>query len=132
LQVALLSSVLVRDLAKSAKHMLVVEFTDLEIGSAAERYRTSVAKYLPKPLRALYRGGGAGTVDSSPAVTPPSVKSKGKATKAVISDIASAGISGMAYRSLTAAAHYYNINRDGSAAGCTPRRMGSGSRETGV
>jgi hypothetical protein len=37
--------------------MFAIEFTDLEIGSAAERYRTSVAKYLPKPLRTLYRGG---------------------------------------------------------------------------
>ena len=37
--------------------MLIVEFADLEIGSAAERYSTSVAKYLPKPLRTLYRGG---------------------------------------------------------------------------
>jgi hypothetical protein len=37
--------------------MLVVEFADLEIGSAAERYRTSMAKYLPKRLRTLYRSG---------------------------------------------------------------------------
>ena len=37
--------------------MLIVEFARLEIGSAAERYSTSVAKYFPKPLRALYRGG---------------------------------------------------------------------------
>jgi hypothetical protein len=37
-RLAFLSSVLVRDLPKSAKDMLVVEFTDLEIGSAAERY----------------------------------------------------------------------------------------------
>jgi hypothetical protein len=36
-RLAFLSSVLVRDLPKSAKDMLVVEFTDLEIG-AAERY----------------------------------------------------------------------------------------------
>ena len=39
--------------------MLIVEFARLEIGSAAERYSTSVAKYFPKPLRALYRGGRA-------------------------------------------------------------------------
>jgi hypothetical protein len=58
-----LSSVLVRDLPKSAKDMLVVEFTDLEIGSAAESYRTSVTKYLPKPLRTLYRGGRARAVN---------------------------------------------------------------------
>jgi hypothetical protein len=43
--------------------MSVIEFTDLEIGSAAERYRTSVAKYLPKPLRVLYRGGRARAVN---------------------------------------------------------------------
>jgi hypothetical protein len=43
--------------------MLVVEFTDLEIGSATERYWTSVAKYLPKPLRTVYRGGRAGAVN---------------------------------------------------------------------
>jgi hypothetical protein len=62
-QVAFLSSVLIRHLPKSAKDMLVVEFTDLEIGSAAERYGASVAKYLPKPLRTLYRGGRAGAVN---------------------------------------------------------------------
>lgn len=39
--------------------MLIVKFANLEIGSAAERYRTSMAKYLPKPLRTLYRGGRA-------------------------------------------------------------------------
>jgi hypothetical protein len=39
--------------------MFVVESADLEIGGATERYRTSMAKYLPKPLRTLYRGGGA-------------------------------------------------------------------------
>jgi hypothetical protein len=38
LRLAFLSSVLVRDLSKSAKDMLVVECTDLEIGSATERY----------------------------------------------------------------------------------------------
>ena len=43
--------------------MLIVEFADLEIGSAAKRYRTSMAKYLPKPLCALYRGGGARAVN---------------------------------------------------------------------
>ena len=43
--------------------MLVVEFADLKIGSAAERYRTSMAKYLPKPLRTLYRGGRARAVN---------------------------------------------------------------------
>ena len=58
-----LSSVLVRDLPESAKHMLVVKFTDLEIGSVAERYGTSVAKYLPKPSRTLYRSGRARAVN---------------------------------------------------------------------
>jgi hypothetical protein len=48
---------------KSAKHMLIVEFVDLEIGSAAERYRTSMAKYLPKPLRTPYRGSRARAVN---------------------------------------------------------------------
>jgi hypothetical protein len=43
--------------------MLIVEFSDLEIGSAAERYRTSMAKYLPKPLRTLYRSGRARAVN---------------------------------------------------------------------
>jgi hypothetical protein len=43
--------------------MFVVEFTDLEIGSAAVHYWTSVAKYLPKPLRTFYRGGRAGAVN---------------------------------------------------------------------
>jgi hypothetical protein len=58
-----MSSILVCNLSKSAKHMLVVEFADLEIGSAAERYTTSTAKYLPKPLRTLYRGGRARAVN---------------------------------------------------------------------
>ena len=43
--------------------MLIVKFAHLEIGSAAERYRTSMAKYLPKPLRTLYRGGRAWAVN---------------------------------------------------------------------
>jgi hypothetical protein len=43
--------------------MLVVEFADLKIGSAAECYSTSMAKYLPKPLRTLYRGGRARAVN---------------------------------------------------------------------
>jgi hypothetical protein len=53
------SSELVCDLPKSAKHMLIVEFADLEIGRADERYSASMAEYLPKPLRTLYCGGGA-------------------------------------------------------------------------
>ena len=43
--------------------MLIVKLANLEIGSAAERYRTSMAKYLPKPLRTLYRGGRAWAVN---------------------------------------------------------------------
>jgi hypothetical protein len=43
--------------------VLIVEFADLKIGSAAESYRTSMAEYLPKPLRALYRGGRANAVN---------------------------------------------------------------------
>jgi hypothetical protein len=57
------SSILVCHLPKSAKQMLIVEFADLKIGSAAERYRTSMAKYFPKPLRTLYRGGRARAVN---------------------------------------------------------------------
>jgi hypothetical protein len=44
---------------KSPEHMLVVEFADLEIGRADERYSASMAKYLPKPLRAFDCRGGA-------------------------------------------------------------------------
>jgi len=40
--------------------MLIVEFADLEIGSAAELYGTSMAKCLPKPLRTLWRDAAAG------------------------------------------------------------------------
>jgi hypothetical protein len=57
------SSILVCHLPKSAKQMLVVEFADLKIGSAAERCRPSMAKYLPEPLRALYRGDRARAVN---------------------------------------------------------------------
>jgi hypothetical protein len=53
------SSVLVCDLPKSAKHMLIVEFADLEIGRADERYSASMAEYPPKPLRTFYCGRGA-------------------------------------------------------------------------
>ena len=56
-------SILVCHLPKSAKQMLIVKLANLEIGSAAERYRTSMAKYLPKPLRTLYRGGRAWAVN---------------------------------------------------------------------
>jgi hypothetical protein len=48
---------------KSAKNMPIVEFANLEIRSAAERYRTSMAKYFPKPLGTLYRGGRARAVN---------------------------------------------------------------------
>jgi hypothetical protein len=57
------SSILVCHLPKPAKQMLIVEFADLEIGSAAERYRSSVAKNLPKPLCPLYCGGRARAVN---------------------------------------------------------------------
>jgi hypothetical protein len=43
--------------------VLIVEFADLKIGSAAESYRTSMAEYLPKPLRTLYRSGRANAVN---------------------------------------------------------------------
>ena len=56
------SSILVCHLPKSAKHTFIVEFSDLKIAGAAVRYSTSMAKYLPKRLRALYRSGGARAV----------------------------------------------------------------------
>jgi hypothetical protein len=40
--------------------MLIVEFADLKIGRADERYSASMAEYPPKPLRPLYCGRGAG------------------------------------------------------------------------
>jgi hypothetical protein len=49
------SSILICHLPKPAKQVLFVGFTDLEIGSAAKRYRTSMAKYFPKPLRKIKR-----------------------------------------------------------------------------
>ena len=55
--------ILVRHLPKPAKQMLVVELAGLEIGSAAESYRPSMAKDLPKPLRTLYRGGRARAIN---------------------------------------------------------------------
>jgi hypothetical protein len=55
------SSVLVCDLPKPAKHMLIVEFTDLEIGGSDERCGPGMAEYPPKPLRTFYRGSGACT-----------------------------------------------------------------------
>jgi len=39
--------------------LLVVEFTDLEIAGATERYCARMAQGFPKVLRALNRGGGA-------------------------------------------------------------------------
>jgi hypothetical protein len=57
------SPVLVGDLPKSAKHMLIVEFADLEIGRADERYSARMAKYPPKPLRTFYCGGRARAFD---------------------------------------------------------------------
>ena len=52
-----------RHLPKSAKHALAIEFSGLEIGRAAESYRPRMAKDLPKPLRTLYRCGGAWAVN---------------------------------------------------------------------
>lgn len=46
-------------MTKSPEHMLIVEFADLEIGRADERYSASMAKYLPKPLRAFDCRDGA-------------------------------------------------------------------------
>ena len=43
--------------------MRIVEFSYLEIASAAERYRTGMAKYLPKRLRSLYRSGWAWAIN---------------------------------------------------------------------
>ena len=66
------SLVLVRDMPKSPEHMPVVEFADLEIGRANERYSASMAKYLPKPLRAFDCRGGAralnGFTGGNPAI----------------------------------------------------------------
>jgi hypothetical protein len=43
--------------------MLIVEFADLEIGRANERYSASMAEYSPKPLRTFYCGGGTRAFD---------------------------------------------------------------------
>ena len=43
--------------------MPFIEFSFLKIGGAAECDRTSMAKYLPKRLRALYRSGRVRTID---------------------------------------------------------------------
>jgi hypothetical protein len=43
--------------------MFIVEPPDLEIGSAAVRYRTGMAKYLPQSLRALDGDGGARAIN---------------------------------------------------------------------
>src|ERR1700688_3160018 len=51
------SSIVGRNLAKSPKDLLGVEFPSLRIAGAAECNRTRMAKCFPKPLRALYRGG---------------------------------------------------------------------------
>jgi hypothetical protein len=80
-----LSEILARHLTKSAKQMFVVRSADLEIGSAAERHGTSMAKYLPKPLRALYRGRGAQAVNRFTGSNLPVNEIEGKATKEMIS-----------------------------------------------
>ena len=53
--VIVFSQVLLRNLAKPAQHMPVVEFTLLEIAGAAERNGTGMSQDLPQPLRRLYR-----------------------------------------------------------------------------
>ena len=82
-----MSSELVCDLPKSAKHMLVVEFSDLEIGRADERYSASMAEYLPSPCARSIAAAGLAHSMGSPAAMPLSTKSKGNATNKVISAI---------------------------------------------
>jgi hypothetical protein len=53
------SSIVGRDLSKSPKDLLGVEFANLKIASPADCYRTCMAKSFPKPLRMLCRGGRA-------------------------------------------------------------------------
>jgi len=43
--------------------MLIGESAYFKIARAAERYRASMAKYLPKRLCTFYRGGGARAID---------------------------------------------------------------------
>jgi hypothetical protein len=64
--------------------MLVVGFADLEIGSAAERYRASMAKYLPKPFRTLYRGGRDRAVNGFTSSNAAINEIESNATKKVI------------------------------------------------
>jgi hypothetical protein len=64
--------------------MLVVEFADLEIGSAAERYRTAWPNTLPKPFRTLYRGGRDRAVNGFTSSNAAINEIKSNATKKVI------------------------------------------------
>jgi hypothetical protein len=45
-------------LSKSPEDVFVVEFSDPEIGGAAECDGTCMAKGFPKPVRTFYRGSG--------------------------------------------------------------------------
>jgi hypothetical protein len=62
--VIVFSQVLLRNLAKPAQHMPVVEFTLLEIAGAAERNGAGMTKQLPLPLRRLYRDRGVSAVNA--------------------------------------------------------------------
>jgi len=62
--VIVFSQVLLRNLAKPAQHMPVVEFTLLEIAGAAERNSAGMTKQLPLPLRRLYRDRGVSAVNA--------------------------------------------------------------------
>jgi hypothetical protein len=44
-------------LSKSPKDLVGAEFANLKIAGPADRYRTGMAKSLPKSLRTLYRSG---------------------------------------------------------------------------
>jgi hypothetical protein len=52
---------IVRHVAEFSQHSGIVEFASGGITSSAECDRTGMAQYLPKTLRALYRGCGAWT-----------------------------------------------------------------------
>jgi hypothetical protein len=64
--VIVFSQVLLRNLAKPAQHVPVVEFTLLEIAGAAERNSTGMTKQPPLPLRRLDRSRGVSAVNAFP------------------------------------------------------------------
>jgi hypothetical protein len=68
---------------KSAEHMNVIKFTDLEIRSPAER----CPNIFQSPCARSIAAEGLGHSIASPAAMPPSMKSKGKTSKEVISVI---------------------------------------------